>query len=84
MQEANAHLLLDISSFEDFAELFERNGLITVSVCLQDGSVGDRSQLVGRDVRTNHHVQDRQQLFSRDLGIVVQIIPGQPMSETSK
>ena len=41
VQESDAHLLLDISSLEDFAELFERNGLVSIPVCLQDSSVSD-------------------------------------------
>ena len=75
MEEANAHLLLDVRPFEDLAELLERNGLVAVAVCFQNSPVSDGRQLIGRDVGADHHVQDGEQFFARDLGVVVQVVP---------
>ena len=73
-EEPDGHFLLDVSAFQNFAELLKRNEGVLVDVRLHDGPFGDGVELVVRDVGSDHHRQDRQQLLLGDLVVAVQVV----------
>jgi len=74
MKEPDAHLLFNIRSVEGVAELFESDALIAILVRLHDGPVGDASQLLIRNICTDHHVKNGDQLLPGNLLVIVQVV----------
>ena len=58
VEEADAHLLLDVGLLHGAAELLERDLAVVVDVGLLDCPVGDLIQLLSGDVRPDHRVED--------------------------
>lgn len=74
MQEPDRQLVLDVGSLEDIAELLERYALVAVLIGLHDRAISDVRELLVRDVRAHHHVQNGQQFVFGDLIVRVQIV----------
>lgn len=74
VEETDAHLLLHVHFLQHLLEFCEGDGVVSVLVGLLDGAVGDAAQLLVGDVHAHHHAQHLQELVSRNLLILVQVI----------
>lgn len=74
MQKPDRQLILDVGLLENFAELFERYALIAILIGLHYRTIGDVRELLVRDVRAHHHVQNGQQFVFGDLVVRIQIV----------
>lgn len=74
VQKSNRHLLLNITSFECFTKVIERNLSLATLIGLHDCSFGNAQQLILTDICTDHHMQNIQEFITRNRLIVIQIV----------
>lgn len=79
LQEANAHLVIDVDFLQRLPELVEGDGAVLIQVGLLDGSLCDALQLLLRHLQAQHLPQNLEQLGSGDFPVSVPVV--QPEGE---
>jgi len=74
IEKSDRHLLLHVSSFENFGKLLKRNQIILVQVSFHNSPLGNGYKLFSADIGSYHHCQHCQQLLLADLVVSIQVV----------